>query len=424
MSERIVIKSEDIVGLIQRTLNEVDSRLVEHGLRVALLVSGMLEIDGGFTEREKQDICMLSVLHDIGAYKTEEIDRLVQFETSDVWEHSIYGYLFLRYLSPLDEWAEAVLYHHVPYEKIPYAKAPIRKAAQMIKLADRMEIFYRGRRKSNTAKQIWEEAREYLEKRPKGQVCDQVIQYFIEAQEKFGLFEILKRDTIDPQIVFPKVSLSKEERIKYLKMLTYAIDFRSQHTVTHTITTTSISECCARYMGLSEDRIEYIRYGAMLHDLGKIGIPVEILEFPGKLSAKAMEIMRTHVDITARILDGAAAEEVERIALRHHEKMDGSGYPLGLTGEDMTLDEEIVAVSDIVSALIGTRSYKAAFSKDRTAEIIGNMAKEGKLNAQIVAVMKEHFEDILGEVAENCAPILQNYYGIQSEYRRLLVKFL
>ncbi len=424
MDERVVIESENIVGLIQRTLNEVDPRLVEHGLRVAFLVSGMLKVDGGFTEREKQDICLLSVLHDIGAYKTEEIDRLVQFETKDVWEHSIYGYLFLRYLSPLDEWAEAVLYHHVPFEKLPVTREKIQKVAQMINLTDRIEIFSRNVRLDKTAEEMWEAAKGYLEKRPEGQFSPDILKCFFEAQESLDLFGRLKEEKIEVREVFSEVSLTKEERVKYLKMITYAIDFRSQHTVTHTITTTNISEYCARYMGLSEERIEYIRYGAMLHDLGKIGIPVEILEYPGKLSAQAMNIMRTHVDITARILDGAAAENVTRIALRHHEKIDGSGYPLGLTGKEMTLDEEIVAVSDIVSALIGTRSYKNAFSKERTLAIIGDMAKAGKLNPEIVEVMKEHFEEIIDQVLESCEPILTNYYGIQSEYRRLLVKFL
>ena len=78
-----------------------------------------------------------------------------------------------------------------------------------------------------------------------------------------------------------------------------------------------------------------------------------------------MNIMRTHVDITERILGGSVDSDVTRIALRHHEKVDGSGYPKGITGKDMTLDEEIVAVSDIASALLGTRSYKEAFSKER-----------------------------------------------------------
>lgn len=419
-----IIKSEDIIGVIQRTLNEVDTRLVEHGVRVAYLVSGMLKVDGGFTDKEMQDICILSVLHDIGAYKTEEIDRLVQFETGDVWEHSIYGYLFLRYLSPLDEWAEAVLYHHVPYERIPHTRQEIKKVAQMISLADRMEIFSRNVRQEGTNAKMWEAAVEYLDKRRPGQFSDEVTASFLQAQNEFSIYDKLKEESIDFYEVYPGVTLTEDECMKYLRMMTYAIDFRSQHTVTHTITTTSISSSCARYMGISVDRIERIRYGAMLHDLGKIGIPVEILEYPGKLSAQAMNIMRTHVDITERILNKAAAEDVTRIALRHHEKIDGSGYPRGLKGEDMTLDEEIVAVSDIVSALIGTRSYKSAFSKDRTLSIIQEMSDEGKLNPEVVGTMKKNFNAIIDEVAENCATALQNYYGIQSEYRRLLVKYL
>lgn len=419
-----IIKSEDIIGVIQRTLNEVDTRLVEHGVRVAYLVSGMLKVDGGFSDKEKQDICILSVLHDIGAYKTEEIDRMVQFETGDVWEHSIYGYLFLRYLSPLDEWAEAVLYHHVPYEKIPHTRSEILKAAQMISLADRMEIFSRNIGQEMTAGEIWTAAGAYLDKRMPGQFSDEVIRLFLKAQEEYSVFDELKSKSIDCREVLPDIAFTEEECIHYISMMTYAIDFRSEHTVTHTITTTSISSSCAGYMGIPAERTERIKYGAMLHDLGKIGIPVEILEYPGKLSAQAMNIMRTHVDITERILNGTAAEDVTRIALRHHEKIDGSGYPRGLTGEEMTLDEEIVAVSDIVSALIGTRSYKSAFSKDRTLSIIQEMSEAGKLNAEVVETMKKNFDAIIDEVAESCAPALQNYYGIQSEYRRLLVKYL
>ena len=220
------------------------------------------------------------------------------------------------------------------------------------------------------------------------------------------------------------MELTDTECGQYLGMLIYAIDFRSQHTVTHTITTTSISCSVARHMGITPERTERIRYGAMLHDLGKIGIPVEILEFPGKLSTQAMNIMRTHVDITERILGGSVDSDVTQIALRHHEKVDGSGYPKGITGKDMTLDEEIVAVSDIASALLGTRSYKEAFSKERTLSIIREMAKGGKLNPVIISVIQENFDKIVDEVAENCSPALENYYGIQLEYRRLLTRYL
>lgn len=424
MGENIIVNSENIVGLIQRTLNEVDPRLVDHGICVSYIVSRMLEVDGEFSEEEKQNICILSVLHDIGAYKTEEIDRLVQFETSDVWEHSIYGYLFLRYLSPLKEWSEAILFHHVPVEELPSLRPEIRKAAQVINLADRIEIFSRNRKGKDSPKEMSSLAMEYLERLRGRQFSNEVVECFKKAEIKFSIFDRLLGQSMEFQEVLPKIRLSEEECIKYLIMLIYAIDFRSQHTVTHTITTTCISCCCARYMGISAEQIDRIQYGALLHDLGKIGIPVEILEYPGKLSSQAMNVMRTHVDITEKILGGTVAPDVARISLRHHEKRDGSGYPRGLKEEDMTMEEQIVAVSDIVSALLGTRSYKEAFSKERTLKIIQGMSDEGKLNPKVVSVMQEHFSEIIEEVVENCAPALEKYYGIQSEYRRLLVKYL
>lgn len=424
MGQNPIINDENIVGLVQRTLNEVDPRLVDHGIRVSYLVSRMLEIDGSFSKEQQKDICLLCVLHDIGAYKTEEIDRLVQFETNDVWEHSIYGYLFLMHLSPLKEWAQAVLYHHVPYKDLPDLEPRLFMAAQMLSLADRMEIYYETYQEGRTARQLGREAVSYLEKKRNSMFSDEVIDLFIEAERKFSLFARLRENPIPFNEVVPQIAFSEEECTQYLQMMIYAIDFRSQHTVTHTITTASISVCAARYMGIPGERIKRIYFGAMLHDLGKIGIPVEILEYPGKLSAQAMAVMRTHVNITEKILGGSVAPDVAKIALRHHEKMDGSGYPLGLTGNETTLEEQILAVSDIISALLGTRSYKEAFSKDRTLSIIGEMAVDGKLNPEIVWVIQENFEKIVDEVADNCAPVLENYYGIQSEYRRLLVKYL
>ena len=83
-------------------------------------------------------------------------------------------------------------------------------------------------------------------------------------------------------------------------MLIYIIDFRSRHTVTHTITTTNISYELGRRMNLDSDYLDKIVCGALLHDVGKVGVPVEILEYPGRLSPQAMNVMRKHVDITGR----------------------------------------------------------------------------------------------------------------------------
>ena len=136
-----IVNSANISVLVQRTLNLVDPRLVDHGLRVAYLVSRLLEVQGRYTGRDLQDLCFLAMLHDVGAYKTDEIDRMVQFESENIWEHSIYGYLFLCRLSPLGKWADGVLFHHIGAPLLNALDAPCRDVAQIINLADRVDVF-------------------------------------------------------------------------------------------------------------------------------------------------------------------------------------------------------------------------------------------------------------------------------------------
>ena len=409
-----VVNSNNISGLIQRTLNHVDPRLVDHGKRVAYLVSRMLDIDGTFTEKEKQDICFLALLHDVGAYKTEEINEMAKFETQDIWEHSIYGYLFLYHFSPLKDWAQAILYHHVSAISLKGVEEKIATVSQIINIADRVDMFW--------LYQPDEEALDsYLIRNRGRRFREEIVELFLETQRHDPILENLNKEYA-PKSILPQVNLSSQECEDYLKMMIYAIDFRSQHTVTHTITTTSISTNTARIIGMSDDQVQRIYYGALLHDLGKIGIPVEILEFPGKLSPQAMKIMRSHVSITEDILGGTIAPDITKIAVRHHEKLDGSGYPRGLTEKELSMEEQVVAIADIVSALLGTRSYKEAYTKDKTLSILQEQAETGKINREIVSILEEHFDEILAEVATNCSPILHTYYGLQQEYEGLLEK--
>lgn len=202
--------------------------------------------------------------------------------------------------------------------------------------------------------------------------------------------------------------------------MTYAIDFRSPHTVTHRITTTVISSELARIFTGSGPEVNDIICGAMLHDLGKIGIPSEILEFPGKLSPQAMNVMRTHVDLTEIILGDSVTRKVKDIALRHHEKLDGSGYPRGLKGCDLTVPQRIVAIADIVSALTGTRSYKDSFPKEKTCSILNDMAERGLIDSVIVERIVENYDVIMGAVREKATPILEIYQEMQTGYLELL----
>lgn len=89
--------------MVRRALNLVDSRLVDHGVQVAAIMKDMLEAGGVQDEELKKNLCVISLLHDVGAYRMKEIDQLVQIETNNIWEHSISGYLFLKEFAPFGE---------------------------------------------------------------------------------------------------------------------------------------------------------------------------------------------------------------------------------------------------------------------------------------------------------------------------------
>lgn len=411
-----LLDNNGIIGIVQRTLNQVDKRLMDHGSRVCYLVYRMLRKDGRYSLSQQRDLCFLAMLHDIGAYKMEEIDKMVQFETGNVWEHSIHSYLFIKHFSSMGACTAALLFHHTDWEQLrKFTKlSPMcRQVAQLINIADRADVFL------HTTKRSTRDFAEVLRKRRGTQFAPEIVDLFLETAPAYPIEKQMVEDKEFWGLV-ADVPFTKEEIEACLRMLIFTIDFRSRHTVTHTLTTTHISINLAERLGYAEEMQRKIACGAMLHDLGKIGIPVEILEFPGKLSPQAMSIMRTHVDLTRQILGESVSEEVREIALRHHEKLDGTGYPIGLSAKDLTLPQRIVAVADIVSALSGTRSYKDAFSKEKTLAILRQNCAAGKLDAHVVDTVILHYDEIMQAVALQCEPVLQIYHTIRNEYNALI----
>lgn len=409
-----MIDNEGVTGIVQRTFNLVDPRLIDHGTRVAYQVWRMLEHLGGYTPVEQRDICFVAMLHDIGAYKTEEIDKMVEFETHDVWGHSIYGYLFLKYFSPFGELAPAVLLHHAPLElarRWPGVTERCRELAQLINVADRADIYFEH------AAPEHRNMAAFLHRAEAGGIGPWALEQFRRAGAPACAARGVEGDAAFHRVL--NIPFAPEQIDAIFKMVVFAIDFRSRHTVTHTMTTTGISRELAVGMGLEEDEVSRVVCGALLHDLGKIGVPVEILEYPGKLSPQAMQVMRTHVQLTGDILGNTVQRDIRLIALRHHEKLDGSGYPLGLRGEALTMAQRVVAVADIVSALCGTRSYKEAYPKEKTLAIVQKMKADGLIDPDVVDCLTDRFDAIMEVVRRQTAPVLQAYRQVQREYQQL-----
>jgi len=165
----------------------------------------------------------------------------------------------------------------------------------------------------------------------------------------------------------------EDARAKTLRRLALAAECRDDDTFEHTERVGSISAQIATGLRLEEDQVEILRLAAPLHDVGKIGIPDDILLKPGKLTTEEYEVMKTHTMLGARLLTGSGSPVLQTatlIAESHHEHWDGNGYPRGCAGETIPLVGRIVAVADVFDALTHDRPYKTAWPTARAiAEI-------------------------------------------------------
>jgi len=407
-----LLKNEKAINIMEKTLNYVDSRLIDHGKRVAYLLFTILEPQHKFDNKQLRDICLLAMLHDVGAYKTEEIDRMVIFETIDVWDHSIYGYLFLKYFSPLEELAPIILFHHAECDKITHLDSTRQMLAQLVSLCDRADFFvmHNG---DNAGFQ------DHINQCRNIKYRDDIVDMFLASGINIdSIFENMDSDEVFNR-VFRETPLTEDEAANYIKMIVSSIDFRSSQTVIHTVAVTCIAGLLARLLGASENDIEKVKTGALLHDVGKVGIPVHIIESAGKLSDADMEVMRGHVSITEKILEGNVDSDIIHIAVKHHEKLNGTGYPKKLKNHDISFLDRVLSIADIFSALCGARSYKNVYSKKRVVDILRKMSAQNLLDSEIALLTITHFEEIMEAMKMESLPVIQTYNAMNEEYLRI-----
>lgn len=393
---------------MRRALSKIDPRLVDHGERVEYIARKCCEASGNRAGFDLSRLSILCALHDIGAYKTDEIDDMVRFETEGTLDHSLYGYLFLKYMTHLSDCAEALLYHHTDYSQMEKLDCGCRRYAEMIHLADRADILLHAPGGDLST----------LRALAGSKFNPDYVEAFFAAESRFGLAHKLasgayKRESDDFE---RSLDIKSSEIIRYLQLLVYAMDFRSPYTVTHTADTTIISLETGRLLGLGERELEKLYIGAFLHDIGKIAIPHGILEKPGRLTREEFAIVQEHIPEGEQILRGVISDEICDIALRHHETLDGSGYSRGLTAEALTLPQRIVAVSDILSALSQRRSYKEAYPKPKVVSILEEMKNAGRLCPQVVDTVCRHYDRILDNTARSNNPVKTMYGDMTREY--------
>lgn len=199
-----------------------------------------------------------------------------------------------------------------------------------------------------------------------------------------------------------------------INRLVSAAEYKDEETGDHIVRMSRYCTLMAEKIGLADETVKLIQYASPMHDIGKIGIPDQILLKPGRLTAGEFETIKTHTTIGASILGESRADVLKtahEIALNHHEKWDGSGYPRGLKKEEIPISGRIVGIADIFDALTSRRPYKDPYPLEVAVEII--RSEQGiKLDPDLVAVFISNInqvEQIRREVGEIEHPSLADF---------------
>jgi HD-GYP domain-containing protein (c-di-GMP phosphodiesterase class II) len=191
---------------------------------------------------------------------------------------------------------------------------------------------------------------------------------------------------------------SQEERLAQFSIglidsLAQSIEVRDSYTSGHCHRVSDMSVRIGECMGLEQPQLLRLKWSAMLHDIGKIGIPEAILTKDGKLTSEEYAVIKQHPELGRRILnDIPYADTILGGVMHHHERIDGKGYPYGLSGDQIGLQARIIAVSDVWDALTSKRSYRDAMSQEDALNIM-----EAGRGSQFDPFVLDHFKGIIGE---------------------------
>jgi putative two-component system response regulator len=188
-----------------------------------------------------------------------------------------------------------------------------------------------------------------------------------------------------------------DTRLKIIQRLGRAAEYKDDNTGMHVIRMSHYSRVLGLAVGMSESMADMLLDAAPMHDIGKIGIPDSILQKRGSLTEEESRVMRTHTDMGTAIIGEDQSELLKmarQVAATHHESWDGSGYPLGLSGEEIPLVGRIVAIADVFDALTSIRPYKNAWTVEDSISYLQEQSGI-RFDPKLVPLFVENLKPIL-----------------------------
>ena len=387
------IKLYDLILAFANALDQVHPALTGHHRRVGFLLDRLAE-RLGLPSEERERLFLAGIMHDVGVIplKTSAEDLVFERER---YLHPQAGCLFLQNCPTLAEEAERVRFHHMYWEKACDRGLAAREGS-LINIADRVDVDLRAK---NDFREAVEGAdRRVCERRPGIYSPDHIeaMQDTLHAEETLNAragahtrLPAFVRRRYGDQILTP------QETIRFSTLFGHIIDSCSPFTATHSTGVAHMAVALGRLTGMGQDDLDTLFVAGMLHDIGKLGIPLALLEKPGQLTDEEFPKVKRHADLSRLWLD--AVPGFERVSVwgsGHHERLDGKGYPLGLKGEEIPLPSRIMAIADVFTALTEDRPYRKGMAPPEALRIVKGMVKQGHLDGDLSRLLCDHADEL------------------------------
>lgn len=356
---------------------------------------------------EHQRLLYAALLHDIGAASNwSERIKIMETNNQGMHRHAEDGYLLLKDSMQLGDLAEPIRYHHDRWVGGNYSglkEQTIPLISRIMHIADRIEILI------HPNEFIFNQKKHILEavEKSSGIEFDPAL---VAAVQEIAKKESFWLDLVNPNYyevffrsldVYGAICYSLDDAIHIAEIFATIIDRMSSFTATHSYNVARIAAYLAKVIGFSEDEVKNMKIAGLLHDLGKLAIPNEILEKPAQLSKDEVVVIKQHTYYTYRILqeiDGF--DTIAKWAAYHHETLDGKGYPFRIGAESLPLGSRILAVADIFVALTEDRPYRNSLPEVRVRGIMSDMVAKGKIDKLVVDNLFKNYQGALSIMQE------------------------
>lgn len=398
MPRSIQIPLFDFISSLSRVVDMMNKEVVDHHMRVAYIALRLAE-EAGKPYDFRRDAALAAALHDIGAFSSRERLHLLQFEIDSPHSHAEAGYLLLRGFEPFHQMARIVRFHHVPWQNGEGARfrgKDVPDEAQCVHLADRVAVLLEANRPPlQQAGEILKKVRELSGVVFAPEYVEALVHlaprefFWLEACSE-SLEHIIRR-----LLRWEVLDLDTSQLVAFSKLMCRIIDFKSSFTATHSSGVAAVAVALAAKVGFSERERQVMEVAAYLHDLGKMAIPSEILEKPGRLTAEERQVMQSHVYYTYEVLAGIQGFDlINEWSALHQERVDGKGYPFHYDARELSLGARTMAVADVFTALTEDRPYRKGVSREAAFEMLRGMGENGHLDRQIVGLVLAHFDEV------------------------------